>query len=191
MTPFLRRPTRLTLVTSIVVVLTVVNGVLAPQRAWSWILAVTLMAGIRLLVGMLSRTRRSEAARRDLRKAGAFGGLMLATALAVALSRSLGLEHDAVFDRALGVVASSMLLVLGNAIPKTSVSPTRRSCLEGSYAMRRFAGWMFAGAGAIGLSAWLFAPLAEAEITATVACFSAVALVIVRCIATPAAKAID
>ena len=176
------RSVALTAITWVVAILATVDWMLRPERAWVWALAGGLMAAIRLVVGPLASRRRSIAG------AGVAGAAILALSLAVALAKAVGVE-DWTSERTLGVVVGSMLLVLGNAIPKASVSPTDRSCLAGgSYAIRRFAGWMFAGAGAVGLGAWLFAPASQAWTVSTVACFSATALVVVRCLANPSAK---
>jgi len=190
MTPFIGRPGRLAWITSLVVALAVVDWILRPDRAWSWLLALSLMAAIRLVASLFTRARRSAARRRALSDAAAFGGLVLAAGLAVALLRALGLEDSWAAERALGIVTSAVLLVMGNAIPKLSIAHATRACVHGSYAMRRFAGWMFAGAGAFGLSGWLFAPVAQAQVIATVTCFGAVALVLVRCIASPSTKSV-
>lgn len=178
------RSATLSTITWIVAVLAAVDAMRRPEGAWSCALALGLMVAIRLVVARLAQGRPSIVG------AGVAGGAILALSLVVALARALGVD-DWTAERTLGVVMTSTLLVLGNAIPKTSVAPTDRSCVAGgSTAMRRFAGWMFAGAGAVGLAAWLFAPTSQAETVSTVACFSAMALVLVRCLANPSAKRI-
>jgi hypothetical protein len=173
---------RLTVLSTLVVALAVVDQVLRPDRAAFWLLSVAVLIPIWVLaLAQVRRARRDGVTfdGRSLLKGGEWGAALAAVGLAIGLSKALGFEDGWMAERGLGVATGAMLLAMGNALPKYS-SKAGGPCAARDYGARRFAGWAFAIAGAVNLGAWLFTSIEDAWSLGVVATASATIVVLTR-----------
>lgn len=135
------------------------NWMLEPERAVAWgaaLLLLGLMGVVHILMG------RRDASIRD---AALFAGVMMVIALGGKLAVILGVIHDATFTRrATNVLVGTLLLFMGNDIPKRLAPLSRAQCHgERAQGMQRLAGWTWALAGLGYAVAWLVLPTEVAD----------------------------
>jgi hypothetical protein len=113
------------------------------------------------------------------------GGLVVASLL-IAGSLALALLTPGVIGKELslrlfGVMLGAFVLVYANAVPKV-LPPVMRGDAAAEQDMRRFTGWSLALGGAAYMLAWIFAPLAQANLLAMIFLGGAHLIVIARCL---------
>jgi hypothetical protein len=173
------------LVALLVAALAVTGWMLAPAKALTWLIGSAAMACIWLVVAIVGRVRPfadQSAAERGLFTVSAIaGGLILAAALGKTLAAALGYDGGETLDRAIGVGTGVVLLVVGNAVPKTLGPLTANRCTpEQTQALQRFSGWTFAVSGLAYAAAWLFAPIDVARDWAVFIVAAGLAIAVVR-----------
>jgi uncharacterized membrane protein len=130
-------------------------------------------------------TPASSEGRRILRALGG-AALILAAALGLAFARSRNLIDETLAERLSGAVIGLLLIVTGNAIPKTRDRHAEKNCSPSrTQSLQRFAGWTFVLGGLGYTIAWLAAPIAYAGTVGMVFVAASVLLVaprMVRCL---------
>lgn len=111
---------------------------------------------------------------------------VLAAALIIAISAALAWLSPAhisteLSHRLLGVLLGAVVVIYANAVPKALASYTRlRRSPAAEQAARRFAGWSLVLGGIGYMLAWLFAPIAIANLIAGVLLGVALLLAVLR-----------
>jgi len=114
-----------------------------------------------------------------LPKSTVFGVIGLFTVLVTfGLAKEWDVIEGGLAKRAVGMLLSAMLIVLGNVLPKL-VRPIsgRRGNPVRHMAAERFAGWTFVLTGVVCVAVWLFAPLESVMLIASLVGLSAFSLV--------------
>ncbi len=169
----------------LVVALAAAVWIVIPAKATTSVIAVATMAVIWLVVAIIGRARPfadQGSAERGLFTASVIAaGLILAASLARVLAASLGFDGGATADRALGVGTGTILMVIGNSIPKVLRPLTAKRCAPAQVqSIQRLSGWVFSIAGLVYALVWLFAPVVEAPDWGMLAALSAVVIVALR-----------
>jgi len=140
----------------------------APRNvALLWPLAVTAL--IWALFVLIGRFARPEKVRGGTHLSGAvLTGLTALFALIAIVTVLIGLGRDVEMVRAIGFALSLLLLVMGNALPKSQPNsvaglriPTTMRDPANWQATHRFTGWLCIGGGLLLLAAAAFAPAAS------------------------------
>ena len=157
---------------------------LRPEHALKWAVSMFMLPVAWCGLELLKRTgtwRATEADQLRLSRAITGAGLILAAALSLRLAETLDVLGGGISERAMGVVIGAVLVVCGNAIPKTLKPLAQEKCDPASeQALRRFAGWTFVLAGLGYAIAWLVVPLDWANLVATLIAAAALVLVATR-----------
>jgi hypothetical protein len=173
------------LVALTVAALAVVDWVLLPARASSWMIAIGTALGMWLVITLIGRARSfndySPAERNFLMASIAGGGLLLAASLLRHAANALGFSGGEPLDRALGVGGGLLLLLLGNTMPKILSPLTAKRCVPAQVqSLQRFAGWAFVLAGTVVIVLSLILPLDVARNWSMIATASTLVIVVLR-----------
>ena len=132
------------------------------------------------LVLLHRRGRLGEEARQTLLSSLSLAGALLLSALGLQIVQSYGLIGSAMPERTQGIMLGILMMIIGNALPKT-LKPLRHRCSSArEQALQRFAGWMFVLAGFGYALAWAVLPKAQADLYALPALMIPVGAVIAR-----------
>ena len=168
------------------VALAAVDWLIRPERGVYWSLSLGMVAVIWAMVALLARSSVRTRSQRDaLVASGVFGASLIVATLLIGLLRGIGQEHSWLAERAFGIILGLYLMATGNALPKASAPLEAGACGSVSFSARRFSGWALVIAGAISLSGWLFAPIADADVIMVVSCATALMLIAARCLLQP------
>jgi len=140
---------------------------LRPEDASAWASAMFFLPMAWGAGKFLKRTGALRPNRVDeerLRRAVTGAGLVLAASLGLAVVETLDLIDIAVSERAMGVVLGAVLVLVGNALPKTLEPVSTLSCDQTKQTLHRFAGWTFVLAGLAYAAAWVVLPVESAGV---------------------------
>jgi len=188
-------PTRSTFLAAVSLLLVVVLGAvrwwLAPERGVLW--AVIMFALPLVWVGLARPRWRpgtglvSENSGLNVSVATAAG--LFAAALAMSLARAYGVLDHGDTRRIMGLILGSILVAVGNSLPKQLTPIARMSCDPArKQALQRFAGWTFVVTGIAYAAAWLVAPRDSAGIVAAAIGLAGTLIVLVAVVRVAAAR---
>jgi len=148
----------------IVAGLAIGDWLLLPEKSTKWMIAIATVLGIWLVVALMGRARSYEeysvSERKFLMTSIVAGGLILAVSLGRHMANALGFVGGEPLDRAIGVGAGMVLLLLGNTMPKILGPLTAKRCAPAHVqSIQRFAGWVFVLDGLFCIAGSLFLPL--------------------------------
>ena len=143
------------------------NWYLRPERSYAWAASLAVMAV--MAVALLVAGRRwafvPQCARNSVGQAVSLGSLVMLVPLLAKLGQGLGLLEEADFARRFTMASFGILLVVvGNAMPKTLQPLARMTCdVAAVQAFQRFAGWTWVLTGLGYTFVWLALPLTIAK----------------------------
>ena len=180
-----RMHAQVALVVLIVVGLAAAGWVLIPAKAITSMVAISTMAAIWFVVAFIGFARpfaeQSASERRFLAASVAAAGAILAVSLGKKIADAFGLFGGVEIERALGIGAGVLLVLLGNTMPKVLSPLTAKRCAPSQVqAIQRFTGWLFVLAGLASIASWLFQPIEQAQIWSMIATAAALVLVVLR-----------
>lgn len=134
-----------------------------PRRSVFWAVAMLLIAGLAVILFLISR--RSTRNANGLRNGIFFAGLILVIPLGLKLAAALGtIGHSGISKRAMMVIIGAFLMSTGNALPKTLTPLSALRCdAAKAQAFQRFAGWTWVLTGLALAVAWVVLPIHVAD----------------------------
>ncbi|MDB5430247.1 MAG: putative integral rane protein [Caulobacter sp.] len=161
------------------------NWYYAPERAWAWLLAMSVMALAWFVVICVDQIRplaeQSPSERGYLEGSVISAGLLLIASLTYKLAHNFGVDGGVLGDRVMGAGGGVVMMVLGNYLPKALGPVTAARCSPVQMqAMQRFAGWTFMIAGLLYTAAWIFLPVSLAHTVAIPIAATAIVLTLGR-----------